>query len=682
MSNISSTSEDTSLSGLWRENKSKDPGTDLASILDSARIMAQSLIPDTDVTFAGVQQATTEQKRISLSARGLGNEFPVPGDKVDRILGLTAHEIGHILFSEKNKPKYLENLYRRAGIYQYGTNVSKERQYFGDLVDTFEDIYVDHLMTAYPGYHDYLKRERAAVFADYDLPKLAKPLMVECDRYDMLNALVYLALYGGKLPDKITTKNTDILEKLTDLAMRMVTKKIDKDYAVLSAYRILKTLPEHIDHNADGLMNIPDEPTAQKPDETQSGESSDETKGEEKLGEESNEQGGESGQEPETEDETEETPESGEGDGGGEKTESEGNGDEEETEPEDEGKDSGEGEESEEMEPDAAGGGAGDEATNEPEAEQEPVATEPPKWEPVNLAAHLNDMVDDKTELKPEIAQEVSDAIIEKRADLSQLLSYLAKDSDYTVLAYTPKEDAEETTEARNYTAEAEEKLRRILQDYRTKRTKDYRGLMSGRVSSRRLYRTAYGDQRVFQRRERPDEINMVVCLLMDLSGSVERQQELIFQIVCAITDAFTKEKLEFIALGYSEEGHKVYIPRLYDKETGRVNLELEQEWGTTPSYEGLAAAIAQLLRLGGTKQKVLFHFTDGYPNSYTTPTIPNLLEDARSKGIIDIHICMSKDGTLSQHFDYLYGKNLLAITDISQLPEVVDKMLREKLEI
>ncbi|MBA7679333.1 Potassium-transporting ATPase ATP-binding subunit [subsurface metagenome] len=52
------------------------------------------------------------------------------------------------------------------------------------------------------------------------------------------------------------------------------------------------------------------------------------------------------------------------------------------------------------------------------------------------------------------------------------------------------------------------------------------------------------------------------------------------------------------------------YIPRLYDREVGRVNLGLNKEWHMTPSYEGLAAATAQLLRLGGKKQKILFHNT------------------------------------------------------------------------
>ena len=70
----------------------------------------------------------------------------------------------------------------------------------------------------------------------------------------------------------------------------------------------------------------------------------------------------------------------------------------------------------------------------------------------------------------------------------------------------------------------------------------------------------------------------------MDMSGSEWQRKPLIEQIVCAITDAFQKEKVEFIALGYTAMqnrqngyaiGQTIKIARLFDHETGKVNLEL-----------------------------------------------------------------------------------------------------------
>ena len=118
MSNI-----DQSLSDLWRENRSKDPGTDLASILDGSRIMAQSLNPEVEVTFTGVEVADTNRRQIYLSPSMLGDKYPVPGDIVDCLLGLTVHEVGHILFSENNK-EYIDGLAKKAGYsrYSYGSD--------------------------------------------------------------------------------------------------------------------------------------------------------------------------------------------------------------------------------------------------------------------------------------------------------------------------------------------------------------------------------------------------------------------------------------------------------------------------------------------------------------------------------------------------------------------------------
>ena len=577
MSNI-----DQSLSDLWRENRSKDPGTDLASILDSSRIMAQSLNPEVEVTFTGIDVADTNKRQIYLSPSMLGDKYPVPGDIVDCLLGLTVHEVGHTLFSENNKD-YIEGLTKKAGYsrYSYGSDYSD----FQSLANVFEDIYIDHLMNDYPGYKDYLQKERGWSLGKFNPDSVIKPLQAKCTRADVLNALIYLSLTDGKMPQNISQENLEVLSKLATLANEMCTKKTSKDDAVLSAWGIVKGLSVTLSDEERGF-----------------------NKTEYKTGTEEKE-------------EAEETPA-----------------------------------------PEEAG-------------EPEPETT-------LDLVSRLDTLVDDTTELPDDLAEEVSEAIIEKRCDLSQILSYLAKDSHWTLIAYTPPEDAQRAANARMRTSSAEEKLRRILQDYRQKRTKDYRGLLAGRISGRRLHRVAYGDKRVFQRRDKPELVDMAVCLLMDLSGSVSIYRELIEQITVAMCDAFKKERMEFIALGYSGRHSIVSIPRLYDREVGKVNLGLEKEWVMTPSYEGLAAAIGQLLRLAGRKQKILFHFTDGEPNNGGRQAIADLLVGARTKGIKDIHVCLTSSGFTPERFKHLYGEDTLFINEIDQLPDTVDTKLRERLKI
>jgi len=642
-----------SLSDLWRENRSKDPGTDLASILDGARILAQSLNPNVEVTFAGIKTADTDRKQINLSSGLLGNEYPVSGDTVDVLLGLTVHEVGHTLFSE-NRAQFTARLERKANI-----RGRDDRKPFGDLINLFEDIYIDHLMTAYPGYKDYLQRERSWALGKFSPESITKPLEAKCTRADMFNTMIYLALAGGKMPKGISDDNMDILGKITKCATRMCTKKTSKSTAIINAWKIIEGLPTTLTDEDRGFGATALTPS---PEDSEQEPSPALDKVKEDTGKECEKQ-------EELDEEAEETEE-----GGGEGEDKEDVG----------GEKAGEEDEEEEDDGETVSGIEG--GISEEGEDREDIKTQIDT--DLDLSSKLDGLVDDNTRLPDDLAKEVSDAIVEKRADLTQLLSYLAKDSRYTIVAYTPGEDAEAAAEARSNTASAEEKLRRVLQDYRLRRTRDYRGLMSGRISSRRLHRAAYGDQRVFQRREKPEEIDMAICLLMDLSGSVYKHIDLIKQITCAICDAFKKEKMEFIALGYSlgysEESNSntVNIPRLYDKELGRVKLNLEKEWHMTPSYEGLAAAMAQLLRLTGKKQKILFHFTDGEPNSGGSVIIPELLDDARARGITDIHVCLTRGDILPEQFKQLYGENTMAINDINQLPDVVDQELRRRLKI
>jgi len=700
-----STSNKKSLSDLWRLNRSSDPGIDLVSILDGAKIMAQSLVPGTEVVFRGVKTASTDLKKIYLSPKTLGdcNEYPVSGNKVDELLGLTIHEIGHILFSS-DRNDYMQGILRKIPIHS-----SDERQTIDRLVSIYEDIFVDHLMSAYPGYRDYLQRERDAALAEFDMDEAIKPLQAgDCDRLDMINALIYATLSDNQLPTNITPENLQILGGLIDIAMKMCSKKMAKNKAVIAAWNTLSRLPAHSDHQqTEQMMQQEQQPgdnqsggSSEKQDNTseqtaddksdeaksgdgESGESDDadeqeqtdtddgESKenGDEDEAEETEQKTNESKNESDSEeDDSEESDSQDDEDGSGEP----------DTEPEEqdtklpEGLDEQKETDTEENEPDE---------TNEPdiptESDTEP-QTQSLKFKQQDLAAHLDDTVNDQTELPGKLAKDVADAMSEKRDDLSQLISYLAGDSPRSIIAYTPDENASAVAEAREQTYSVEEKLRRILQDYRLKHTKDYRGMMSGRVSSRRLHRVAYGDQRVFQRRERPDEIDMAVCLLMDLSGSMCSSKEIINQIITALTDAFTKEKVEFIGLGYSDQSHTVYTPRLYDKESGKINLGMDGDkcWGTTPSYEGLIVAEAQLLRLTGNKKKILFHFTDGQPNTSESYAIPELLQDIHSKGITTINICLG-DNKLDR-FIRIYGADLMAVNNIDQLPDLIDQKLRQ----
>jgi len=720
--------QEKALSDLWRENRSADVGTDLASVIDAARILAQSLKPDVEVIFAGIKVADTDRKVIRIPASLLkGQTNPVPGHIVDIILGTVVHEMGHVLYSD-DRVKMLNKIMSATKPVNRSETGRIEL-----LTGVMEDIRIDHVMSLYPCYADYLHRERANALSGFNPDSVLNPLRNQCTRLDMINAVIYFTLCGGKYPGDLKQDNVVIMAKILEHTMKLVMNKSSLATAVANSWRELKKLPEKLTKQERGVEkqekskeNQQQDNSTQQPPETdadtnESEPTSNQSDAPDDISQEDTNDatGKPSGEPDETEepdsknDDMESGDESGEGEDGDnepgdepEDGDAPGESDDDRYEPDedadDEQPESEGGETDGDMEGDSDsddsddngadtdtddnGDNSGDSGDSGHDSDEDGQGVEDTDGDgeedgeldinpDLDLSSELDKNVNDQTELSQNIAQQVSDAIIEKRGDMTQMVQLLAKDSHSTIISYTPDEGAESVNNARMESSMVEEQLRRVIQNYRLKRTAYYRGLRSGSISSRRLYRAGYGDDRVFQSRTRPDEVNAHLLLLMDLSGSMGKYQGLIYQIVTASCDAFSKEKVEFTAMGYSNEHTKVYIPRLYDIETGKVNLGLNHEWGSTPSYEGLAAAIAQLLRLSGNKKKVLVHFTDGGPNYGSSPMIPGLLKMSREKGIIDFHVTTA---AMRSSFNQLYGDNVEEISTIEQLPDVMDAILNK----
>ncbi len=764
-----------SLSDNWRMNKSPDKAQDLASILDGARVMAQSLVPNVEVVFAGIETAQTDKKTILLSAAYTDGPAPLPGNQVDCILGLTVHEIGHCLYSEDRIP-FSDRIRTMNGVAKHYREDAVALQY---LIDIYEDMFVNHVMSGYPGYKDYLLRQIKNDLGSFKPEAVLAPLKVKCSRQDMLNALIALGLVGIELPKDVSQENLNTLQTLLTYGTLMCIKKITKETALQEAWKVLKKLPVTVDHQEDGIFKSPKkeskDQSKEQPDDSEqeqdssnagaSSESGDEGENDTKNEGEDSSGGGQSSESPEESvdngedsgdgdsrpdssdnqlDDTsgdkpldnseqqsaegkeddqvpENDDETGESDGGSNAQSEElndqettpdessspeqGDGEEADQESGDGDNDSGdreteaEGDNADRSEEDGVGGKSGSDESesgdtaggqSKSEPTDEPVDTRPDynDYKDVNLASHLNDQVNHKEKIDKELGEQIQQIIIENSDDLAELMSHLAKESEAQLLPYIPEEAAERVTLARRSSATEEQKMRQVLQQYRLKRTRDYRGLEHGRVSKSRLYRAGYGDTHVFQRREKPDEIDWAVCLLIDLSGSEKQYRELIEQVVVTIVDSLTKEKVETVVLGYSWDStsdgrfgysQHVDIPRIYDKEIGKVHLDLSNRlWGGTPSYEGLAAAIAQLIRLSPRKKKLLIHFTDGSPNSGNSNVIPNLLRDARKKGIRDIHVGLGNVGYL---FKQLYGtSNTRHVQSIRELPSIIETELKRVL--
>ena len=609
------------LSDCWREIRSADPGCELAHLLTAARTMAQTLLPGVDVAFSGMDVAHTDRKVIYTTARDF-DQFPVPGITVDKFLGWVVHEAGHCLFSP-DKPSLIRDVF-----------VYREED-MPDLVNVVEDIYINHLLSAFPVYREYLMSAISQALTEDKIKGVFQPLRGEALRLEMINALMVAGIMG-KLPPDITPDNLSMLGKLLESVSRLCTGKTTRGLCLKRCWDIVKDMPTR--------RQPPPPPPPPPSPEKSDGELPTPTKGDDS-------------DDKESKDESKSEPDSGQHDDQDDGEESEEKSDEEDS-------GTGQGEDAE------AGNAEGDMEKSE-EEDGDDAKVEPPLPEKAeSLASLVNDDIANKKRLSADVANAVSDAIVEKRADLTQMVSVLAGHAHHTIITYTPKSSGEET-EARKHTQEAENLLRRIFQDYRLRRTEYYRGLYSGKVSNRRLHRVGYGDPRVFQRRDRPEEIDLAVALIMDCSGSMSPHTALVFQIITAMSDALSKEKVPFIAIGYSSSGLTVDIARFSDSEGG---LHLGYKGGWTPSYEGIAAGIAQLLRFAGNRRKVLFHYTDGGANSSTSPYIPELLKKARGMGIEDYHLGPPR------HVEALYER-IVEVDDIAKLPSVVEELLRKEME-
>ena len=325
----------------------------------------------------------------------------------------------------------------------------------------------------------------------------------------------------------------------------------------------------------------------------------------------------------------------------------------------------------EEDEDEENGEGKGEDESPKEEIDQSPAPQPEPEAPPPDLARAINTPVELKTHLPSNIAKEVTEAIVEQRQDITRMVAALAGESLSNIITYTPPADVD-LGRIRASTHTTEEELRRIFQQFRDRHTSNYRGLYAGKISNRRLHRVGYGDERVFQRRERPEEMDLAMVLLMDFSGSMVSSWKLSTEIITALSDAFSKEKAEFMAAGYGG-GTSVRLPIFYNREQG-LQIGLGKLGGSTPSYEGLAAAASLLLKFGGNRKKVLAHFTDGQPNSGRSMLIPDLLKEIRKLGIKDYHICPKGSNLHS-----IYGR-MLEIADISLLPHMIEDILKKEL--
>jgi len=138
-----------SYSDYWRVNKSVIDYVELANALQALRKVTAVLNVDAEVVWAGMP--CSSDRRIELPAALIQGQYPIPGEKMDVLVGLNMHEALHFLEDSQHAWGYLSHSF--LGM--------EDKTVLAKLAEAGEDIHVDGVAVrkGLPG--EYVRKSRA-----------------------------------------------------------------------------------------------------------------------------------------------------------------------------------------------------------------------------------------------------------------------------------------------------------------------------------------------------------------------------------------------------------------------------------------------------------------------------------------------------------------------------------------
>ncbi|MBC7231537.1 MAG: VWA domain-containing protein [Actinobacteria bacterium] len=211
-------------------------------------------------------------------------------------------------------------------------------------------------------------------------------------------------------------------------------------------------------------------------------------------------------------------------------------------------------------------------------------------------------------------------------------------------------------------------RIKAIIYRYSDRKVLLSRGLTSGRLDRRRLYRAAMNGA-CFMERQQVLEPSWSICLLIDASGSMGRGSSwrLVETAVATMHEAFRGSGNRLQAWAYYES-HGVCVL------TGLIRgdeLMSVSPMGETPSGQAIIAA-AHLMP-GDRKRRLMIHVTDGACNAGCD--VRYGIDYCGERGIQLITLgCGQEDRQVMLE---QYGRSVQFIDHLSQLPSALEKLLK-----
>ena len=701
-----------SLSDFWRVDATESRVLEMVSVLQGARNIIGLMGSDLAVRWAS---ADLDKSAVSFQAKLVvlnyshlrGHGAPFPGTAVDAVIGDAAHEGGHILWT-KADPNLEAVLSVAVG---HGGGLCKallkaERLYDGghqrllqelkDYWNVLEDAYVDaKVAERWEVLGEYIKvalasYDRISGKVDWDaIGKNPKP-----SRREIRNLWLYTAVYGGKLPAKMSKAVSEAMEFLLQRTMDAIKSRRLEDRGLL-AVAVTNYLWEHFPERDDPLpiKPPPGEPGksgAPSPKQEEEKPAADDGDGE---GEEQ-EEGGDDGAPHKPQGEAQEGTGGAEGAGGAEDGDQEAD-DAQAGHGEGEGK---EGEGAEASEDDADGEGkekAEDEDDGDGEEAQEPSdqeakdseAEQPTSSVGGTEAGTAKDLTLDgardqeKMAVPEALMKAVEQAIRMELEDLSKLVA--------ETLAMSPRQAATSAKKAdwdpvaahavgervKGQVAE----LRRAFDEQKRADTRYLRGQTRGRLDTHALAKVGAGNGSVRMRKEVLGRPDMAVALLLDVSGSMNAHMDIVQETAAVFAEGLANRPgIDFMGLTYtngaSGYGSATQLTRICDRRMPKLCLGNITQGGGTPSGEALAATKVFLERTP-ERDRLLLHFTDGEPNCRGLLVV-KAVEACRKAGITVFALGLRG---MERQLDFQYGRgNWQTIESVRELPKAVATLLKK----
>jgi hypothetical protein len=210
-------------------------------------------------------------------------------------------------------------------------------------------------------------------------------------------------------------------------------------------------------------------------------------------------------------------------------------------------------------------------------------------------------------------------------------------------------------------------RLKSLFLNYASRKTVVNRGLLSGKVDRRRLYRAPVSG-RCFHQKEKLPELDWNVTLLMDASGSMRGNKwRMVENTVGNLHKALLGSRNHFQAYAYFEVDGVCMISRLIR------NRELLSVPPSGQTASGQAIIAVAYFMPKGRKRNLLIHVTDGESNLGCD--VRYGIEYCRKQKIHLVTLgCAYKDrhAMLRQ-----YGKTIQFVDHYGQLPRAIERLLR-----